>query len=69
MLVDASTSKIAPKVLAKLAEVGAELKLIVLTHYHYDHVGQPTRCATPRARGWRFTGWTPIRCAAAASCG
>jgi hydroxyacylglutathione hydrolase len=39
MLVDASTRKIASKVLAKLAEVGAELKLIVLTHYHYDHVG------------------------------
>jgi hydroxyacylglutathione hydrolase len=39
MLVDASTRKIASKVLAKLAETGAELKLIVLTHYHYDHVG------------------------------
>jgi hydroxyacylglutathione hydrolase len=39
MLVDASTSKITPKVLAKLAETGAELKLIVLTHFHYDHVG------------------------------
>lgn len=39
MLVDASTSKITPKVLARLAEAGAELKLIVLTHYHYDHVG------------------------------
>jgi hydroxyacylglutathione hydrolase len=39
MLVDASTRTIAPKVLAKLAEASAELKLIVLTHYHYDHVG------------------------------
>jgi glyoxylase-like metal-dependent hydrolase (beta-lactamase superfamily II) len=39
MLVDASTTKITPKVLARLAQAGAELKLIVLTHYHYDHVG------------------------------
>jgi hypothetical protein len=30
--------------------------------------GQPTRCATPPARAWRFTGWTPMRFAAAASC-
>ena len=48
MLVDASTGTITPKVLAKLAAVGAELKLIVLTHYHYDHVGaaDPLRAAT-----------------------
>ena len=48
MLVDASTRDIAPKVLARLARAGAELKLIVLTHYHYDHVGaaDPLRDAT-----------------------
>jgi hydroxyacylglutathione hydrolase len=48
MLVDASSPAIAPKVLAKLAEVNARLRLIVLTHYHYDHVGaaDPLRRAT-----------------------
>lgn len=39
MLVDASTPEIAPVVLAKLAEVHAQLRLIVLTHFHFDHVG------------------------------
>jgi glyoxylase-like metal-dependent hydrolase (beta-lactamase superfamily II) len=48
MLVDASTPAIAPKVLAKLAELDAQLRLIVLTHYHFDHVGaaDPLRRAT-----------------------
>jgi hydroxyacylglutathione hydrolase len=48
MLVDASTPAIAPKVTAKLAELDAQLRLIVLTHYHYDHVGaaDPLRRAT-----------------------
>ncbi|MBV9796033.1 MAG: MBL fold metallo-hydrolase [Actinobacteria bacterium] len=48
MLVDASSESIAPKVLAKLAEARAELRLIVLTHYHFDHVGAagPLREAT-----------------------
>jgi glyoxylase-like metal-dependent hydrolase (beta-lactamase superfamily II) len=39
MLVDASLQEIAPKVLAKLEQVNARLALIVLTHFHYDHVG------------------------------
>jgi glyoxylase-like metal-dependent hydrolase (beta-lactamase superfamily II) len=39
MLIDASEAAAAPKVLAKLDELGAELHLIVLTHFHYDHVG------------------------------
>ena len=39
MLVDASTPEISPHVLAKLAEVHAQLRLIVLTHFHFDHVG------------------------------
>jgi glyoxylase-like metal-dependent hydrolase (beta-lactamase superfamily II) len=39
MLVDASTQEIAPQVIAKLQEVGARLRLIVLTHFHFDHVG------------------------------
>lgn len=39
MLVDAATPALAPKVLAKLAETRSELHLIVLTHFHYDHVG------------------------------
>lgn len=39
MLVDASTPSLTPRVLAKLTELGAELDLIVLTHFHYDHVG------------------------------
>jgi glyoxylase-like metal-dependent hydrolase (beta-lactamase superfamily II) len=39
MLIDASEAPAAPKVLAKLRELGAELNLIVLTHFHYDHVG------------------------------
>jgi glyoxylase-like metal-dependent hydrolase (beta-lactamase superfamily II) len=48
MLVDASTPAIAPKVLAKLTELDARLGLIVLTHYHFDHVGaaDPLRRAT-----------------------
>jgi glyoxylase-like metal-dependent hydrolase (beta-lactamase superfamily II) len=60
----ASTPVIAPKVLAKLAELDAQLRLIVLTHYHFDHVGaaDPLRRATgarvairieaSRARSW-----------------
>jgi hydroxyacylglutathione hydrolase len=39
MLVDAATPALAPKVLAKLAETHTKLQLIMLTHYHYDHVG------------------------------
>jgi hydroxyacylglutathione hydrolase len=39
MLVDAASESVAPKVLAKLGELKAKLQLIVLTHYHYDHVG------------------------------
>ena len=39
MLVDAATPNLTPKVLAKLAETRARLQLIVLTHFHYDHVG------------------------------
>lgn len=39
MLVDAATPDIAPKVLATLAEARAQLQLIVLTHFHFDHVG------------------------------
>ncbi len=39
MLVDASGPEIAPKVLGTLAEAGAQLRLIVLTQYHYDHAG------------------------------
>lgn len=39
MLVDAATPDLAPQVLARLDETGAELQLIVLTHFHYDHVG------------------------------
>lgn len=39
MLVDASTPEAAPKVLAKVEELGVTLNLIVLTHFHYDHVG------------------------------
>jgi glyoxylase-like metal-dependent hydrolase (beta-lactamase superfamily II) len=39
MLVDAADAALAPKVLAKLRELDAELRLIVLTHFHYDHVG------------------------------
>jgi hydroxyacylglutathione hydrolase len=39
MLVDASTAEIAPEVLEKLTQLEAHLKPIVLTHYHYDHVG------------------------------
>lgn len=39
MLVDAATPALAPQVLAKLAETHAQLQLIVLTHFHYDHVG------------------------------
>jgi glyoxylase-like metal-dependent hydrolase (beta-lactamase superfamily II) len=39
MLVDASEAAAAPKVLSKLRELDAELRLIVLTHFHYDHVG------------------------------
>ena len=48
MLVDASTAQITPKVLATLDKVGARLNLIVLTHFHYDHVGaaDPLREAT-----------------------
>jgi hydroxyacylglutathione hydrolase len=39
MLVDAADSGLTPKVLTKLRELDAELRLIVLTHFHYDHVG------------------------------
>jgi glyoxylase-like metal-dependent hydrolase (beta-lactamase superfamily II) len=39
MLVDAATPNLTPKVLAKLAETRSELQLIMLTHFHYDHVG------------------------------
>ena len=39
MLVDAATPQIAEPVLAKLAETGATLNLIVLTHFHHDHTG------------------------------
>jgi glyoxylase-like metal-dependent hydrolase (beta-lactamase superfamily II) len=39
MLVDAPTPALTPKVLAKLAETHSKLQLIVLTHFHYDHVG------------------------------
>ncbi len=39
MLVDAASESITPKVLAKLDELKVKLQLIVLTHYHYDHVG------------------------------
>jgi glyoxylase-like metal-dependent hydrolase (beta-lactamase superfamily II) len=39
MLIDASEAPAAPKVLAKLRELDAQLHLIVLTHFHYDHVG------------------------------
>ena len=39
MLVDAATAALAPKVLAKLTETHATLQLIMLTHFHYDHVG------------------------------
>lgn len=39
MLVDAATPALAPKVLAKLSETHATLQLIMLTHFHYDHVG------------------------------
>ncbi len=48
MLVDAATSNIASKVLDALSRAQATLNLIVLTHYHYDHVGaaDPLRQAT-----------------------
>jgi hydroxyacylglutathione hydrolase len=39
MLIDAPDAAAAPKILAKLRELDAELQLIVLTHFHYDHVG------------------------------
>jgi glyoxylase-like metal-dependent hydrolase (beta-lactamase superfamily II) len=39
MLIDASEAPAAPKILAKLRELDAELHLIVLTHFHSDHVG------------------------------
>jgi len=39
MLVDAATPALTPQVLAKLTEARAQLQLIVLTHFHYDHVG------------------------------
>jgi glyoxylase-like metal-dependent hydrolase (beta-lactamase superfamily II) len=39
MLVDAATPALTPKVLAKLTETRSKLQLIVLTHFHYDHVG------------------------------
>ena len=39
MLVDAASESITPKVLAKLDDLEVKLRLIVLTHYHYDHVG------------------------------
>jgi len=39
VLVDAATPEIAPKVLATLTEARAQLQLIVLTHFHFDHVG------------------------------
>lgn len=48
MLVDASMPDIAPRVLDTLGRVGAHLDLIVLTHFHYDHVGaaEALRAAT-----------------------
>ena len=48
MLVDASSAAITPKVQAKLEQVGATLRLIVLTHHHFDHTGaaEPLREAT-----------------------
>ncbi|GAB4079158.1 MBL fold metallo-hydrolase [Modestobacter muralis] len=39
MLVDAGEPGLTPKVLATLRDLDAELGLIVLTHFHYDHVG------------------------------
>ena len=39
MLIDAGSETITPKILAKLDDLKAKLQLIVLTHYHYDHVG------------------------------
>lgn len=39
MLIDAAEEPITPKVLAKLTDLKAHLRLIVLTHFHYDHVG------------------------------
>lgn len=39
MLIDAASDAAAPKVLAKLSELNVELRLIVLTHHHFDHVG------------------------------
>ncbi|MEV4629826.1 MBL fold metallo-hydrolase [Micromonospora sp. NPDC049523] len=39
MLIDAGSETIIPKVLAKLEDLKVKLQLIVLTHYHYDHVG------------------------------
>lgn len=48
MLVDASTPAITPKVLRALEALGARLRLIVLTHHHFDHTGaaEPLRRAT-----------------------
>jgi len=51
MLVDAATPDIAPKVLAALAEARAQLQLIALTHFHFDHVGAAD--ALRRATGAR----------------
>jgi glyoxylase-like metal-dependent hydrolase (beta-lactamase superfamily II) len=51
MLVDAATPTLTPQVLAKLSETRARLQLIVLTHFHYDHVGAAD--ALRRATGAR----------------
>jgi len=51
MLVDAATPALTPEVLAALTETGAQLQLIVLTHFHYDHVGAAD--ALRRATGAR----------------
>jgi glyoxylase-like metal-dependent hydrolase (beta-lactamase superfamily II) len=38
MLIDAASLDIVPQVLSTLQKLGARLNLIVLTHFHYDHV-------------------------------
>jgi hydroxyacylglutathione hydrolase len=38
MLIDAASLDIVPQVLSTLEKIDARLELIVLTHFHYDHV-------------------------------